>query len=725
MQAFASSLQHILAELERIDLMIRTAVSCARQLQGEIDEFQGLYIPEYEVDALLSRPAGLPSWITTPGPPAQAEVRAALNQIAISIGRRKAASTHGGIKLRLDELARLFDLTPFDIDALLICLAPEIDLRYERLYAYLQDDVTKKRPSVDLVLNLLSPSFESKLGQRSRFLPQAPLVRHRLLTLFDDPSQHAPPLLGKYLKVDERIVAYLLNSDELDARLLAWAERRAASDRLEDLLLPDDYKRRLALLVRGPAQPGGLILYLQGPYGIGKQTAAGALGRELGQGLLVVHGKELVEAGPATFEDTAQLILREALLLGDVLYWEGFDALLGNEQRNDLSVLMRQLEGRQGLTLLAGQATWEPADALRAHTFVRVEFPRPACAERLYLWQISLNGAASPAGDVDLAALATRFRFTAGQIDDSVATARNLARWRDPEDGHVTAADLYAACRLQSNRKLADLARKITPHYAWTDIVLPADRMAQLREICNTVRHRAQVYDNWGFDRKLSLGKGLNVLFAGPSGTGKTMAAEIMAQELGLDLYKIDLATVVSKYIGETEKNLAHIFQEAETSNAILFFDEADALFGKRSEVRDSHDRYANIEISYLLQRMEEYDGMAILATNLHKNMDEAFVRRMHFTVDFPFPDAANRQRIWEKIWPAETPRDPNADLALMAQRFEIAGGSIRNIALAAAFLAADDGQVVDMDHLMRATRREYQKMGKVVADGEFAEYVS
>ena len=720
MQAFANSLQHILAELERLDLLIQAAVGCARQVQGETDEFQGLYIPEHEVDALLARPAGLPRWATTPAPPALPDVRAALGRIATCIGQRKAVSTRDGVKLRLDELARLCDLTPFDVDALLICLAPEIDLRYERLYAYLQDDVTKRRPSVDLVLNLLAPSFEAKLGQRSRFLPQAPLICHRLLTLFDDPSQQMPPLLGKYLKVDERVAAYLLDSDELDARLLPWAERRTATDRLEDLLLPDDYKRRLALLVRGQARPGGLILYLQGPYGIGKQTAAGALGRELGQGLLVVHGEELVEAGAATFEEAVQLIFREALLQGDVLYWEGFDALLSSERRSELSMLLRALEGRQGLAVVAGQATWEPADALRANTFVRVEFPRPASAERLHLWQISLNGATAPAADVDLAALATRFRFTAGQIDDAVATARNLARWRDPEDGHVTAADLYAACRLQSNRRLADLARKITPYYTWADIVLPADRMAQLREICNTVRHRAQVYDAWGFDRKLALGKGLNVLFAGPSGTGKTMAAEIMAHELGLDLYKIDLATVVSKYIGETEKNLARIFEEAETSNAILFFDEADALFGKRSEVRDSHDRYANIEISYLLQRMEEYDGMAILATNLHKNMDEAFVRRMHFTVEFPFPDAGNRLRIWEKVWPEETPRSPILDLAFMARRFEIAGGSIRNIALAAAFLAADDGQVVDMDHLIRATQREYQKMGKVVTEREF-----
>jgi len=378
---------------------------------------------------------------------------------------------------------------------------------------------------------------------------------------------------------------------------------------------------------------------------------------------------------------------------------------------------------RVGLTILGGETPWEPANALRDHIFVRVEFRRPNHAERELFWMVSLNGSQPVNADVNLGALAAKFRFTAGEIQDAAATARSLARWRDPEGGEVTIDDLHAACRLQSNRKLAILARKITPHYTWDDIVLPTDRLQQLREICNQVRYRAQVYDVWGFDRKLSLGKGLNVLFAGPSGTGKTMAAEIMANELGLDLYRIDLSTVVSKYIGETEKNLARIFAEAETSNAILFFDEADALFGKRSEVRDSHDRYANIEIAYLLQKMEEYDGIVILATNLSRNIDDAFVRRMHGTVEFPFPNDQDRQRIWEHIWPRETPLQTDLDLDFMARRFEVAGGNIRNIALAAAFLAADDGQCVKMDHLIRATQREYQKMGKVVMNGEFGEY--
>jgi SpoVK/Ycf46/Vps4 family AAA+-type ATPase len=316
--------------------------------------------------------------------------------------------------------------------------------------------------------------------------------------------------------------------------------------------------------------------------------------------------------------------------------------------------------------------------------------------------------------------LANKFRFSGGQIMDAAASARNLARGRDPKQDNLTQSDLHESCRLHSSRKLSTLGRRVKPHHTWNDIVLPEDRLQQLREICNSMKYRALVFDTWGFDRKLSMGKGLNMLFAGPSGTGKTMAAEIMAGELGLDLYKIDLSTVVSKYIGETEKNLARIFAEAETSDAILLFDEADALFGKRSEVKDSHDRYANIEINYLLQKMEEHEGVVILATNFRKNMDDAFVRRMHFTVDFPLPGENERRQIWEGIWPVEMPQSPDLDLDLMARRFEMAGGNIRNVATAAAFLAASNGGIVSMSHLIHGTRREFQKMGKVVVQGEF-----
>ena len=247
--------------------------------------------------------------------------------------------------------------------------------------------------------------------------------------------------------------------------------------------------------------------------------------------------------------------------------------------------------------------------------------------------------------------------------------------------------------------------------------------MAQLREITDYVKYRHIVFGEWNFEQKVSLGRGLNVLFSGPSGTGKTMAADIMSGELKLDLYKIDLSAVVSKYIGETEKNLDRIFKEAQDSNAILFFDEADAIFGKRSEVRDSHDRYANIEIAYLLQKMEEYDGIVILATNLRKNLDEAFARRMHFSVEFPLPEESDRYRIWQRVFPKEAPLSKDADLQFMARQFKVTGGNIKNIALGAAFLAAADGRVINTEHLIRTTKREYQKIGRLCTEADFGPY--
>jgi SpoVK/Ycf46/Vps4 family AAA+-type ATPase len=326
----------------------------------------------------------------------------------------------------------------------------------------------------------------------------------------------------------------------------------------------------------------------------------------------------------------------------------------------------------------------------------------------LRIWNHYVNGSAPTSLPLDQ--LAGQFEFNAAQIRDAVASGMDRAR---SSGRALSAEDLFLAARQHSNPNLAGLAQKISPRYAWEDIVLPEDQRAMLREIVATVRGRPKVLDDWGLGRKLVPSRGVTILFSGPPGTGKTMAAEILAGELGLDLYKIDLSSVVSKYIGETEKNLERIFRQAAASNAILFFDEADALFGKRSEVRDSHDRYANIEISYLLQRMETYQGLTILATNLRANLDEAFTRRLQFAVDFPFPEEGDRLRIWQTLFPPEVPRAEDLDFKTLARRFKLAGGSIRNVIVAASYLAASDGGVVTMDHLLHGTRRELQKLGR------------
>ena len=280
-------------------------------------------------------------------------------------------------------------------------------------------------------------------------------------------------------------------------------------------------------------------------------------------------------------------------------------------------------------------------------------------------------------------------------------------------------ADWYGACRRQASRRLAELAQKLFPPHGWDDLVLDQARLAQLQEICDQVRQRERVLGAWGFGAKLATGRGLSALFTGPPGTGKTMAAGVMANELHLDLYRIDLSQVVSKYIGETEKNLSRIFAEAESSGTVLLFDEADALFGKRTEIGDAHDRYANIETSYLLQRMEEYEGIAILASNLRQNMDEAFLRRLRFVVEFPFPDAAHRRRIWQGHLRGGAPLADDLDVDLLAERLAVSGGNIRNIVVAAAYLAAASGEPIGMAQLLRAARGEFEKVGKLWRDIE------
>ena len=697
-----SCLLALVPALERLDALLGRAIAAAQGAYGVeagSDAYRGLYVGDEEVQRLLAR---------SPGSPVLAGV----------VDRPLVDVVDG--ESPLAGLQRTFGLSPFDLDVLVVALAPELDLRYERLYAYLQDDVTRRRPSVDLILNLLCRSAEDKLARRRHVTPDAPLVRHRLVQLLPDPGQPEPPLLAHHVKLDEQVVRLLLGAAGLDGRLVGFCRLAHPPDSLDDLPLAGELKRSLSALAAGVGSSRPLRLYLHGPPGSGRRWVAEALSGRLGLPLLTVDLRRAPEG-----ELDVGLVLREARLHGAALFLEALDSLDGGDHRQ-LARLLDAAAAHPGVTVLSGLSPL-PALSTAVPTpappdLVSVALPVPDASHRRALWSAASAAAGLTIPPEDLGDLAGRFRLTPGRIEAAVASARAEAvRRRGTPAADATAADLFAAARAQSDQGLAALARKVTPHHRWEDLVLPADRLQQLRDICDHVRHRSVVYEEWGFDRRLSLGKGLSILFAGPSGTGKTMAAEVVAGQLGLDLYKIDLSTIVSKYIGETEKHLSRVFAEAENANAILFFDEADALFGRRSEVRDSHDRYANLEISYLLQKMEEYQGAVILATNLHKNMDEAFVRRMHFTVEFPLPGEQDRLRIWQAIWPPATPRGPDLDLALMARRFDLAGGHIRNIAVAAAFLAAADGGAVRMDHVLQATRREYHKLGKVPRAKEFS----
>lgn len=721
---YKSSIEHVLAELERIDLLVQMQIHRARKQQKELGDWGGLYISEEEVDRLIKQPVGMPQWALGQDPSINQEAQVELKQLSVLITQCKANSIKRGIPLRLVKLTDIFNLNPREIDILLICLAPELDLRFERLYAYLQDDITKKKAGVDLMVNLLCNSIGQKMTMRACFSISSPLIKNHLVELFEDSSRQNTGLLDKYIKVDERVVNYLLDSDELDSRLLGFVRLIEARTQFNELLLPVNVSRHLKSITRTESfDDEKAIFYFQGKYGVGKQSTAEALCYDMEISLLIVNLEYLFSNSEFAFEAALQIILREALLQGSALFFQNFETLLTDDKKAALDIFVSELEKRKGITFLAAKTLWEPKDALRNKIFMRIEFPQPSYSERLKLWKISLKGKIAPDSRLVLGGVANKFRFSGGQIRDAVSTASNLARWRDPANGYIILADLYEACRLQSNRKLATLAQKITPRYTMLDIVLPPDPTRQLQEICNHVKYRSLVHVKWGFGKKMSIGRGLNVLFSGPSGTGKTMSAEIIAHEQKMDLYKIDLSTVVSKYIGETEKNLAHIFTEAETSNAILFFDEADALFGKRSEVRDAHDRYANLEIGYLLQKMEEYDGVVILATNLRKNMDDAFVRRMQFIVEFPFPDELYRYKIWKAHFPEEAPLAEDIDWQFLSEKFKFAGGNIKNVAVGAAFYGADESSIINMGHIILAAKRELQKQGKLCVKGDFGKY--
>jgi hypothetical protein len=619
---------------------------------------------------------------------------------------------------RLDRIGELFGLSAFERDVLLVCLAAEFDLKYERLFAYLQDDVTKKRPTVDLALRLLCSTVADRVAARAAFQANAPLLLWELITINEDPGARRPVLLARYLKLDDRIAAYLLGSEPAVAPAASPETESAA-------ILPARIREQLAAWCETwpwhTAERAPVVL-LHGRYGTGQAAAAEHLACSLGQGLIRVD-----LAGPVDVPLARRLMLgeRDALLSNAVLCCSGVEALLNPEpgQEADYRLLTRALaEGRVPTVLLAERG-WEPGRALRRRPFLRLELTDPTHAERAAIWTDGLAGSSALTPD-ELGALASRFRLSPGQIQDAIARARTLAWSRDPTNGHVSPADIDAACRVQAQHRLGALARKLIPRYRWDDIVLPPAQLTTLRLIAAMIRQRSVVYGEWGFDRKLAMGKGVIALFAGPSGTGKTMAAEILSHDLGLDLYRIDLSSVVNKYIGETEKNLERLFSEAQESDAILFFDEADALFGKRSGVSDAHDRYANIETAYLLQRTEEYNGLVILASNLPKNMDDAFVRRIHFTVNFPAPEEPERLQLWERAFPVETPRAPDLDLAFLARQLKIAGGNIRNIVLAAAFIAAEERKPISMRHLVRAAGYEFQKMGKMLLESDFGPYL-
>jgi winged helix domain-containing protein/ATPase family protein associated with various cellular activities (AAA) len=676
------SLIHVLRRLELVEARVRAAVARRRATDPETDDrFRGLYISQVHVDRLLAEKSG-PAAPDPGAAKARDEIEAAAD-----------AAEQQGADLRLRRLARNFHLDDIDIELLLIAMAPDVDARFERLYGYLQDDVSRRRASVGLGLELCGLPSTSAYA-RSRLAPGAPLVDEYLVQV----EENDRPVLTRPLRVPDRVAAHLLGSDIPDAVVAALAYHCEPA-------APE----QAATLVRWMRDGAGRLAYIRERPGASGAALAASAFAQVGRPTLALDLERLRPEDDLPI--VAALTAREAGLTGarvvagpvEVLIARGLPAV-------------RAFSEVPSMVVLVGARSWDPGWA-RDVPFI-CEAPIPDATQRAELWRRNLNGDTPPG--LDLAGTMAQFRLTAEQVHRAALAARMEAHAREiPLDE----AELKAGARAQNAAGLERLARRIEPAVGFVDLVLPPDTMAQLKELLTRARYREQVLDVWKMGGPSARRRGLTALFAGPSGTGKTMAAEVLASELGLDLYTVDLATVVDKYVGETEKNLDRIFAEAERVNGVILFDEADALFGKRSEVSDAHDRYANVEVAYLLQRMELFDGIAILATNLRSNLDEAFTRRLDALVDFPEPEREYRLKLWERSLGTAMPRAGDLDLAFLAESFKLAGGGIRNIVVAAAYAAAEQGQPLSMAHLIRATQREYLKMGRLCVESEFGPY--
>ncbi|MFA5253215.1 MAG: AAA family ATPase [Methanoregula sp.] len=709
---YATSAEHLMAELGRIEEVVFAELGTWRAAHEKIDrDYLGLCITEEEIDALTG----------TTGESTGSERPDGKNETLLAarleiIEKEKSESLSRGTELRLHTLSQLFCLSREETDILLVALLPEIDLRFEKIYAYLQNDVTRKLPTVDLVSRLLFPGRQ--IAARSLFEPSSPLLKHRLLMVSGTAGDNQTVFPARPLKVDDRVVRYLLGSDGIDERLNASVTVVQPSRRFSSLIDSTGTIGRFRAAARSSCANGlPLVAFLSGPEGTGKRHAAEAIAGELQNVLLVADAHAFRNDKN---HDLLAVLVREAVLLDGIILFERSDTFAEPEFSAEIPRFFALLDSVPVTAIFSSEKPFLLVYFLEHHAVFTGEFPLPTYDDRLRIWKDLLAG--YPLPEEDIRAVAATFRFSAGQIRDAISAAETAAQARDEGYRIVTAGDLVAACKARSNRNLVRYAKQIPARYTWDDIFVKPETLVQLREIGNYIRYHATVYSDWGFEQKHSLGKGINILFSGISGTGKTMAAEIIARDAAMDLYKTDLSSVVSKYIGETEKNLRSIFSEAETSNAILFFDEADALFGKRTQIHDAHDRYANVEVNYLLQKMEEYEGIVILASNLSTNIDEAFRRRMHFSVEFAMPEKDIRMAIWKHAFPKKTPVSPELDFRFLSG-FKITGGNIRNIAISSAFLAAADSGTVTMRHLVMATKREFQKIGRLYTHDEFGPY--
>ena len=630
------------------------------------------------------------------------------------IQRKCERTVDQGSGIGLEYLFRIFNLTDFERHCVMLALAAELSDQYVRFLAARQNGVTL--PTLGLCLN----SFTDRQEDQMELLSQWRRNQRQLAYFFDSvllPEEQETDL-STVLKLSRRMVTFALDYTAEDSELapgggLFWP------DQAPELILRKDLLRQMEAY-RETSQ-NQLLFYLWGQFGSGRRTLIRTFCAVCGRALVWVDLNILVQQS----EDWRHLLLpyfRETVIRDAALVVIGFQRLQEQTSKSagHIRMLLKEAALWTDMVFLLSDRPWQPGTPCPIWQRAELHLAMPDAIERQILWEAVLRNRWVENHRAPQV-LSDKFSLLPGQIVAAADKAEQLQLWEGAEQ--ISDEMLHRACRDQLSSQIGTLAVRVNAAYDWEDLILPAEQKRRLMDACNQVEYRRRVYTEWGFGKKIAYGRGVSMLFSGPPGTGKTMAAQVIANRLGLELYQVDLSNVLSKYIGDTEKQLGAVFDEVRKSQSILFFDEADALFGKRSEVRDSHDRYANVQTSYLLQKIEEYDGVVILASNLIQNFDEAFKRRIKFIVEFTLPDCQHREQIWMSVMPPQLPLDDDVDFEFLARSFELSGSSIKNTAVAAAFLAAAEGSPVKMVHLLLSVQAEQRKAGKSVSRAEFGEY--
>ena len=731
---YVRSIDHLHDELARIELLIRAQVirwqlsgACA----GSEHDWGMIVISRGEVERYLASSFGPPG--TLPENVLEQLKPCWENAAALRVNIDKFCATASTSDLRLLRLTNLFQLGTAESDILLLCLIGEVDERYRRLFGYLQNDATKQLASVELLTQILHVNFPEMGACRDLFSPSGNLRANHLIVLSNDADEGSLP--QRSVRLDDRIAGFLLGSDDPDPRLediltcngdctpLPIPARAEIGSLLETL--------HESLHVRLVEQHESVRLFLTSADQQLSTRIARAISHRLRVPLLEFDVRAALRRSTA-WELLVDIAYREAKLRNAAIYFHGCDALLTSDQdRARWDHLESAAASFHGLTLAGADSLSLPPGAVSDAHFWQLEIPLPDFGARKTAWLTSLP----PSVELEITEdertrlateLAGAFQNTESQIEEAVAGARNLARRDHPSALRLKGERIFEACRRQASRRLVTFAQRIEPrrNLSLDDLVLPAPNKQQLIELRNRIRFHRELFHRTGFEQTMRLGKGLLALFAGASGTGKTMAAEALASGQGVDLYKVDLSAIVSKWIGETEKNLSRIFAEAESSNGWLFFDEGESLFGSRGDIKQAQDRMLNLEVNYLLQRIEEFSGVVILATNLRQNIDDAFLRRIAAFVEFPSPAAESRAAIWKRLAPAMDHRDfSDQEFNRLAVRFELSGGNIRNIILDAMFRAcSSDDSKLTLRHVAGGIAREYQKLGRPITSTEFGD---